>query len=80
MSRDRFGPLPSATVVLLELARVRAMALERQLIRLSVRERRLVIETRRGLWRDSRNKIPELTSDDGLEQLREVQAILLRVG
>ncbi|NLF61236.1 MAG: transcription-repair coupling factor [Lentisphaerae bacterium] len=78
--RDRFGPLPSPTVVLLELARVRAMALERQLIRLSVRERRLVIETRRGLWRDSRNKIPELSSDDGLEQLREVQAILQRVG
>ncbi|MGI6356451.1 MAG: transcription-repair coupling factor [Lentisphaerae bacterium] len=78
--RDRFGPLPSATVVLLELARVRAMALERQLIRLSVRERRLVIETRRGLWRDSRNKIPELSSDDGLEQLHEVQAILRRVG
>ncbi len=78
--RDRFGPLPSPTVVLLELARVRAMALERQLIRLSVRERRLVMETRRGLWRDSRNKIPELSSDDGLEQLREVQAILRRVG
>jgi hypothetical protein len=37
------------------------------------------METRKGLWRDSRNKIPELASHDGLEQLREVQAILRRV-
>ncbi|MDD4098025.1 MAG: helicase-related protein, partial [Lentisphaeria bacterium] len=77
--RDRFGPLPTATAVLLEFARVRVMAQERQIIRLSVRERRLVMETRRGLWRDSRNKIPELASLDGFEQLREVQAILHRV-
>ncbi len=76
---DRFGPLPTATQALIEYAKVRILASKAQVPRICVRERRLLIETSHGLYRDMRNQIPMLSSNDGVEQMKEIQRKLLTI-
>jgi transcription-repair coupling factor (superfamily II helicase) len=64
--RDRFGPLPEMTKLLLELRKVRVLARQLGLLRLNVIDRRLVIETSKGLLKIN-GKIPELDGQTGAE-------------
>ena len=64
--RDRFGPLPEMTELLLELRKVRVLTRQLGLLRLNVIDRRLVIETSKGLLKVN-GKIPELDGQTGAE-------------
>ncbi|NMA46526.1 MAG: transcription-repair coupling factor [Lentisphaerae bacterium] len=77
--RDRFGPLPTAGEALLLLTKLRILARKKDVIRLQVRERRVVIETPRGLVKDAKRQVPTLTSDNGYEQLQAVVDLLTRL-
>jgi transcription-repair coupling factor (superfamily II helicase) len=77
--RDRFGPLPSSCEALLLLARVRVLARKKNIIRIQVCDRRLVIETPRGLIKDSKRQVPTLSSEHGSEQLKETIEVLTRL-
>lgn len=74
--RDRFGPLPSCTEAFLDYTRVRILCQRRRISRLHVRERRVVIDTSRGLYKDQRGQLPLLCSENGAEQLKEVIELL----
>ena len=64
--RDRFGPLPEMTALLLELRKIRVLARQLKLVRLTVKDRRLIIETPKGLYKLN-GKVPELTGQTGGE-------------
>ncbi len=69
---DRFGPLPVAAVNLLVTARLRILAGKHGVSAVSVRNRRVFMETARGLVKDENDRIPRLTSarrDDFLVEL-----------
>jgi transcription-repair coupling factor (superfamily II helicase) len=76
--RDRFGPLPESTEVLLSLARVRIAAAAAGVHSISVTSGRALLETPRGLIRTSRGRLPELGSRSGIGQLSELEGILRR--
>lgn len=73
---DRFGPLPSAVNNLLQIARVRVLAAEAGIFRIGVRERRVMLETERGLLKGSRGQLPCLQAADGTGQLAELVSLL----
>lgn len=77
--RDRFGQLPTSSEALLLLTKVRILARKKNVIRLQVRDRRLVIETPRGLVKDAKRQVPTLASDNGHEQLQDVVDALTRL-
>lgn len=70
--RDRFGPLPDCTTHLLDHTRIRILCQKKNISRLCVRDRRLIIDTPNGLYRNARKEVPTLTSAKGDEQLQEV--------
>ena len=70
--RDRFGPLPDCVSSLLDYTRVRILAQKNGVLRLNVREGRLIMETRKGLVRNQFNQVPTLFHTDGAGQLKEV--------
>lgn len=72
---DRFGSLPLAAENVLQLARLRILARQLKVIRLTVREGRLVMETAQGLFRLNR-QVPQLQAVDGIGQLQEIQAFM----
>jgi transcription-repair coupling factor (superfamily II helicase) len=74
--RDRFGPLPSCVEVLLDVARVRLAARQAGVHRVTVRNRRAILETERGLVRGVGAQLPELTATDAPGQLRELLQLL----
>ena len=74
--KDRFGPLPDCTKSLLDYTRVRILAQRHHIIRLHVRDGRLVMETQKGLYKTSRNEVPRLKETDGASQLKEVIGFL----
>ena len=74
--RDRFGPLPDCVSSLLDYTRVRILAQKNGILRLNVREQRLIMETRKGLIRNQRNEVPTLFHADGAGQLKEVSDYL----
>jgi len=79
--KDRFGPLPPSVANLLQIARVRILAGLAGIVSVTVRDRRAVLETKRGLIRDAGNKLPRLASLSGEAQLRELiklMSVLLR--
>ena len=69
---DRFGPLPDAALNLMQVARVRVQAQRAGIISVSVRERRMFLETSHGLVKDAWGKLPRLSSVDGATQLVEL--------
>ncbi|MCR4574688.1 MAG: transcription-repair coupling factor [Lentisphaeria bacterium] len=70
--RDRFGPLPDCVSYLLDYTRVRILTQKNRILRLNVRDRRLIMETRKGLIRNQFNEVPTLFHADGAGQLKEV--------
>ncbi|MBP5639076.1 MAG: transcription-repair coupling factor [Victivallales bacterium] len=74
--KDRFGPLPDCTKSLLDYTRVRILAQRHHIIRLHVRDGRLVMETQKGLYKTFRNEVPRLKETDGASQLKEVIGFL----
>ncbi len=62
--RDRFGPLPEMSALLLDLRKIRILARQLKLVRLIVKDRRLIIETPKGLYKLN-GKIPELAGKTG---------------
>ena len=70
--RDRFGPLPDCVLNLLDYTLVRILAQKNRILRLTVRDRRLIMETRKGLVRNHLNEVPTLFHTNGAEQLKEV--------
>lgn len=74
---DRFGSWPVAVEHLLALTRVRILARQLKLVRLTVREGRLIMETQQGLYRHN-HQVPQLQADDGAGQLREIEEVLQR--
>ena len=76
--RDRYGPAPASVDALLAVARVRAAALKAGVHSVVIRSNRVLLETERGLIKDSRGRLPELQSREGLDQLREIEALLRR--
>jgi transcription-repair coupling factor (superfamily II helicase) len=78
--RDRFGPLPDCVSSLLDYTRVRILAQKNGVLRLNVREGRLIMETRKGLVRNQFNQVPTLFHTDGAGQLKEVADYLQNMG
>ena len=74
--RDRFGPLPDCVSSLLDYTQVRILAQKNGVLRLNVREGRLIMETRKGLVRNQWNQVPTLFHTDGAGQLKEVSDYL----
>jgi len=68
--RDRFGPLPEMTALLLDLKKIRILARQLKLVRLHVKDRRLIIETPKGLYKLN-GKVPELAGKTGRELVSE---------
>jgi transcription-repair coupling factor (superfamily II helicase) len=73
---DRFGPLPEPVLLLLQLGKIRAFASKLNLVRLTVRNRRLLLETQKGLYKPDGRNLPTLFSSRGPEQVTEILDIL----
>jgi len=73
---DRFGPLPPATSLLLQLSKIRALAAQKHLVRLTVRQQRLLMETGSGLYKPNGRGVPLLASDKAPEQAAEILTFL----
>ena len=73
---DRFGPMPPATEVLLEVARIRCLARVAGVTSIRVRDCRAYLETSRGLLKGEGKSLPLLHSADGRDQLAELAAFL----
>ncbi len=69
---DRFGPLPNSVETLLAVARVRCLARAAKVTSVRVWDRRVYLETARGLLKPQGNSLPLLHSDDGRAQLGEL--------
>jgi transcription-repair coupling factor (superfamily II helicase) len=78
--QDRFGPLPQATQNLLEIETIRILADLAHFHLVTVRNGRVFLEGPRGLHRDRQNKTPLLTASQPLDQLRELQQLLRKLG
>lgn len=72
---DRFGALPEMVKNLLAVQRIQAIARARNLVRVSVANARVVIETRHGLFRRA-GAIPTLFSRDPKHQLQEIEEMV----
>jgi transcription-repair coupling factor (superfamily II helicase) len=74
--RDRFGPLPSSVDLLLQLAEVKALAAERAITVMEVREDKLML-TRHGDFVMIGGKFPRLTRKTSEGKLKEIKKLLL---
>jgi transcription-repair coupling factor (superfamily II helicase) len=74
--RDRFGPLPPALGLLLQLAEVRILAGERGITVLEVKDDRLML-TRNGDFIMVGSKFPRLTKKDTPARLKEIKKLLV---
>ena len=72
---DRFGALPEAVKNLLAVRRIHVWARKNHLVRVSVANARVVIETRHGLFRRA-GAVPTLFSNDPKHQLQEVEELV----
>ncbi len=72
---DRFGALPEAVKNLLSVHRIQTLARSRRLVRVSVANGRVVIETQKGLFRRA-GTVPTLFSRDPKHQLQEIEELV----
>lgn len=72
---DRFGALPEAVKNLLAVHRIHTLARKNHLVRVSVANARVVIETRHGLFRRA-GAVPTLFSNDPKHQLQEIEELV----
>ena len=73
---DRFGKLPQTTVDLLYFTSIRILAEKLQLVSASVMNGRILIETPKGLYRDSHAQVPISTAHNGRQQIAEILSLL----
>lgn len=74
--KDRFGELPEEVGAMLELAGMRLSAAELNVHSVSVRNRKIFLETPSGVIRNKNGKLPLINSEEPLEQVREINAWL----
>ncbi len=70
--KDRFGPLPREVQTMLEIARLRLLAAERNIFSVSVRKQKILLETNEGLVKNKHNRLPRLESEEPLPRLCEI--------
>ena len=73
---DRFGKLPQTTLDLLYFTSIRIQAQKLQLISASVTNGRILIETPKGLYRDSHAQVPVSNAHNGRQQIAELLSLL----
>ena len=73
---DRFGALPDSVAALLELARIRVLALKAGIISVAVRDGQVLLDTTSGIWKNREKRVPRLYATDPLGQLCELCTLL----
>ena len=73
--RDRFGPVPGAVELLLQVAQMKILAAERGITTIEVKEDRLML-TRNNDYVMVGSKFPRLTKRDAAARLKEIQKVL----
>jgi transcription-repair coupling factor (superfamily II helicase) len=76
--RDRFGPLPAPVELLLQVAELKILAVEKSVTDLEVREDKLML-TRQGDFITLGGKFPRLTKKDTRARLKEIKRLLLAI-
>jgi transcription-repair coupling factor (superfamily II helicase) len=76
--RDRFGPLPSAVELLLQVAELKILASEKAVTNIEVREDKLML-TRHGDFITLGGKFPRLSRKDAGARLKEIKKLLLAI-
>jgi transcription-repair coupling factor (superfamily II helicase) len=76
--RDRFGPLPPAVELLLQVAELKILASEKSVTSLEVKEDKLML-TRHGDFITLGGKFPRLTKKQASARLKEIKKLLLAI-
>jgi transcription-repair coupling factor (superfamily II helicase) len=76
--RDRFGPLPSAVELLLQVAELKILASEKSVTVIEVKEDKLML-TRHGDFITLGGKFPRLTKKQVGARLKEIKKLLLAI-
>jgi transcription-repair coupling factor (superfamily II helicase) len=76
--RDRFGPLPAAVELLLQVAELKILAGEKFVTNIEVKEDKLML-TRQGDFITLGGKFPRLTKKDAKARLKEIKKLLLAI-
>ena len=76
--RDRFGPLPSAVELLLQVAELKILASEKSVTNIEVKEDKLML-TRHGDFITLGGKFPRLLRKDAKARLKEIRKLLLAI-
>ncbi|MGA3266343.1 MAG: transcription-repair coupling factor [Verrucomicrobiota bacterium] len=76
--RDRFGPLPPAVELLLQVAELKILAGEKFVTAIEVREDKLML-TRQGDFITLAGKFPRLAGRDARARLKEIKRLLLAI-
>ena len=74
--RDRFGPLPPPVELLLQVATLKLMAVERGISAIECKEDKLML-SRRGDFIMVGGKFPRLTKKEARSRLNEIRKLLL---
>ncbi len=76
--RDRFGPLPPAVELLLQIAEVKILASEKSVTEIEVKDDKLML-TRHGDFITLGGKFPRLTKKGAKARLQEIKRLLLAI-
>ena len=76
--RDRFGPLPPAVELLLQIAELKILASEKSVTAIEVKDDKLML-TRHGDFLTLGGKFPRLTKKDAKARLKEIKRLLLAI-
>jgi transcription-repair coupling factor (superfamily II helicase) len=76
--RDRFGPLPPAVELLLQVAELKILAREKSVTIIEVKDGKLML-TRHGDFITLGGKFPRLTKKDAKTRLKEIKKLLLAI-
>ena len=76
--RDRFGPLPPAVELLLQVAELKILASEKAVTIIEVKDDKLML-TRHGDFITLGGKFPRLTKNQGGARLKEIKKLLLAI-
>src|SRR5206468_81744 len=74
--RDRFGPLPKAVELLLQLTELKVLASERNVTAVETKDDKLML-TRNNDWITLAGKFPRLTKTTAAAKLKEIKKFLL---
>ena len=73
--RDRFGPVPAAVQLLIQVAELKGLASERRISIIEVKEDKLML-TRNNDYIMAGTKFPRLTKKDAPGRLKEIKKVL----